>query len=383
MRNNIFITLKKELRGILRDKKYLRIMLLSPLIIPVYVLLMGYIYDSMVSSEYTIGTNYNLNSDEMVIINDLNEEYNVDLLQGYTLEELEKMYSNSKIDGYIIKENDNYTIYTDYSKENGIYAYQISETYLKTYNDFLANNYLINQGINPENVFNIISINMEDLAQDGQDYFSSMLLQIALTYLVMIIIQTAQNTSTDIIAGEKERGTLETMLTFPVKSSDLVTGKFLAITISCIITSILGIILTIPSLIIAKKVFITFSDFQFSLGIMSILISVVIVVLTSLLSAGLCIALSGKAKSFKEAQTATSGLVFLSMFSLFSSVLGIENSVILSIIPIANSGILLNDIFFNEINISNLMAMFISTIIYIIIILKYISNQYKSEKTLF
>ena len=190
MRNNIFITLKKELRGILRDKKYLRIMLLSPLIIPVYVLLMGYIYDSMVSSEYTIGTNYNLNSDEMVIINDLNEEYNVDLLQGYTLEELEKMYSNSKIDGYIIKENDNYTIYTDYSKENGIYAYQISETYLKTYNDFLANNYLINQGINPENVFNIISINMEDLAQDGQDYFSSMLLQIALTYLVMIIIQT-------------------------------------------------------------------------------------------------------------------------------------------------------------------------------------------------
>ena len=43
----------------------------------------------------------------------------------------------------------------------------------------------------------------------------------------MIITVTAMNTSTDIIAGEKERGTFETLLTFPITSNEIIGGKII------------------------------------------------------------------------------------------------------------------------------------------------------------
>ena len=42
---NIRITIKKELRAIIRDKKSLLMMSLTPLFIPLFVVLMSYIYD--------------------------------------------------------------------------------------------------------------------------------------------------------------------------------------------------------------------------------------------------------------------------------------------------------------------------------------------------
>jgi len=236
MKSNIFITLKKELRGILRDKKYLAIILLTPFIIPLYVIFMGYFYDSTFNSEYTIGVNYSLNNNEMSIINELNEEYNLVFNEGKTKKELEKLYENDQIDAYIIKEDNNYTIYVDESSTNGSVIASLAQAYLSSYNMYLGNNYLIGEDIDPDNVFNILKVNVESLATDGQDYMSTLLMDIVISYLILIVVQTAVNTATDIIAGEKERGTLETLLTFPIKSNEIILGKFFAITLSCIIT---------------------------------------------------------------------------------------------------------------------------------------------------
>ena len=43
----------------------------------------------------------------------------------------------------------------------------------------------------------------------------------------MAITVSATYPSTDSTAGEKERGTLETLLTFPIRSKDIIVGKFL------------------------------------------------------------------------------------------------------------------------------------------------------------
>jgi len=383
MKSNIFITLKKELRGILRDKKYLAIILLTPFIIPLYVIFMGYFYDSTFNSEYTIGVNYSLNNNEMSIINELNEEYNLVFNEGKTKKELEKLYENDQIDAYIIKEDNNYTIYVDESSTNGSVIASLAQAYLSSYNMYLGNNYLIGEDIDPDNVFNILKVNVESLATDGQDYMSTLLMDIVISYLILIVVQTAVNTATDIIAGEKERGTLETLLTFPIKSNEIILGKFFAITLSCIITSTLGIILTIPAFYLVKTLFVSFSNIEINLSLLTVILAVIILILTSLLSAGLSIALSGRAKSFKEAQSSTGILNSFAMVSMFTGILGIKTNIILAIIPIANSGILLNDLFFNGVDMNNIIAMFISTIIYIVLIIKYISIQYKNEKTLF
>ena len=93
-------------------------------------------------------------------------------------------------------------------------------------------------------------------------------------------------------------------------------------------------------------------------------------------------ALAGKSKSFKEAQSSLQALSFLPMVPYFLQMLEL-NSSIFSLIPIANCGIALNDIIMNNININSLFIIIASTIVYTVLIILYVSKQYKSEKTLF
>lgn len=382
MNSNIWITVKKELRGILRDKKYLAIILLYPFIIPLYIILIGSMYDAMDSTTYIIGTNYSLNNNEQSIIYELSDEVKIEVKENISEKKLKKMMKDNEIHVYIIKEDNTYTVYSNSSDSDGIYASDYAIAYLNGYNQFLATNYLIGEDIDPEIAFSQIDIQTEQITEEG-DYLSNMLLQLVITFISMIIIVTAQNTATDIIAGEKERGTLETILTFPIKSNEFVAGKFLAITISCLITASLGIILTIPSMLYVKSNTEVFKDVQFNLEFLRIALAFIIVILQSLLTAGLSIALTGKAKSFKEAQSATAVLLVPAFIAMFIPMLNIKTNLWISLIPISNCSILLNDVFFTGVNIMNIFAMILSSILYIILMLVLISKQYQSERTLF
>ena len=66
--NNIKITIFKELRGIVRDKKSLQKLIIYPLLIPLVLLLFGVLFDSVNESKYTIGINYPLTEEEKGII---------------------------------------------------------------------------------------------------------------------------------------------------------------------------------------------------------------------------------------------------------------------------------------------------------------------------
>ena len=45
--NNVIVTLKKELKLIIRDKKSLLMMAITPLFIPIFVILMSYVYEEL------------------------------------------------------------------------------------------------------------------------------------------------------------------------------------------------------------------------------------------------------------------------------------------------------------------------------------------------
>lgn len=66
--NNVFITIKKELRTILRDKKSLMMMLITPIMIPLFIFIFSYVYDKLMNTneneKYYVGINYNLNDIE-------------------------------------------------------------------------------------------------------------------------------------------------------------------------------------------------------------------------------------------------------------------------------------------------------------------------------
>ena len=377
--NNIKITIFKELRGIIRDKKSLRKLILYPLLIPIIILLFGYLFDSMTKTQYKVGTNYELTAEEQVIVKELE---NLEMKTYSSKEELEKAYENNEIEGYIIKEDNNYVIYADPSENSGEMISSLSSTYLETYNTYLGNKYLSENGIDPEKVYSNITIDYESLTIEEQDSLTSLLFTLVITYLVMIVMMVCVVVVTDATSGEKERGTLETILTFPIKSSELVFGKYLATSILGFIVGTASYLLSIPTFIIGKKLFESYEEVVFVTNISSILLVILVTLLTSLLGAGICMALAGRARTYKEAQSSLQFVTILPMIAYFMKIVEADTSVI-NVIPIANCGALLNDIVVNNVDLKSLGIVILTTVVYIVAIMRYISKQYKKEETLF
>lgn len=377
--SKVWLTIKKELRAIVRDKKSFLIILLSPFIVPAFVLGMSTLYEMMLTEEveYSIGVNYEFNSNEKSIVNELD----LDVKKYKSLDEMKEAYDNGDIVAYVNLDKDIYNIYANIDDVDGGQAVMYIEAYLNAYNDYLAENYLLSEDIEPSQVFGIVKHEIHKL--EGDNYLVSILLSIALPYVIMVLTMAATSCATDLTAGEKEKGTLETLLTFPIKSKDIIFGKFFAITITCILSGLFSFFLALISLNISVSVFDLFDGVVFNISALKIVMGVLIIISSSLIVAGLAIALASRAKTFKEAQSATNPLQFLVMAPIILEVAEVENSFVLSIIPVIGQSMLLNDLFSGSVNLLNVLAMFVSSIIFIVILITIISKQYKSEKVLF
>lgn len=377
--NNIKITIIKELRGIIRDKKSLQKLIIYPLIIPMIILLFGVLFDSVSESEYKVGTNYILTKEEQNIIKELE---NIKIVNYNDKSELKEAYDNQEIDGYIVKDNNKYTIYADSSQNSGEIITSLATTYLDTYNQLLGNQEILKHGLDPEKVFNNIIVETESLTKEESNMMTTMIFSLVITYIIMIVVMVCVVVVTDATSGEKERGTLETILTFPVTCGELVLGKYLATSILGFIVGLISYLLSIPTIYLGKELFKSYKEIVFSTNFLTILLVIFVILLSALLSAGICMALAGKAKTYKEAQSSLQFVSLLPMIPYLLKVMEVDNF-IFNMIPIANCGALLNDIVMNAINYRNLLIIIVSTIIYIVVILIYISKQYKKEETLF
>lgn len=385
MNNRILITIKKELRGIIRDKKSLMMMLVTPILIPIFILLFSYMYETMLDKDestntYNIGVNYTYTKEEKKSL----KELNLNIKQYKSKNELQDSYKKGKIDLYVIKSNNNYKIYENESNQNSIYATSIYTKYLDSINKYLGDTYLDSINASKDKVYNNITYEYKKL--EGKNDFVNQVISTGLMFVVMAITLTSIYSATDATAGEKERGTLETLLTFPIKKEELLTGKYLAITISCIITTILSLILTVISLKISSNIFSFYKDAVININMTTLLLALIIMISYSLFISGACIAIASFSKTFKEAQSALTPLSFTVMIPMFLEILDIKLNSCLSLIPVISHTMLLEQVICNTLTtttIINIFLMFTSTILITIIIIKIITKVYKSEKILF
>ena len=380
MKNNIWNILKKELRELFRDKKSLAMMLIIPIFIPLLVIGMSALFESQANKDITeynkIGFAYDISEEEKNIA----EQMNIEIITG-TEEELKQKFDENEIDLYITKQDNKYTINSDGS-DTSTYATSLMEAYYNTYKQYLQQNYLQQNNINSNEVLNIITVEENIIEEDN--FFASYVKNYAFLFIMMAITVSATYPATDTTAGERERGTLETLLTFPIKSRDIIIGKFLGVSISSIITGIISLALAIISLIITKNIFSIYEDVDMMFSTASIIFTVIVIIAYSLFISGLCISIASTSKTFKEAQSALTPLTFISFFpGMIAFMIGITTTPILSIVPFLNFTLIFTDINNGTIDILNILLMSISTIIYITIILKCIIKQYKSEKVLF
>lgn len=380
MKNKMLLILKKELREMFRDKKSLAMMLIIPLMIPALVIGFSMLFESEVETrpqDYNrIGFAYELTDTENNIIKELKIAATVG-----TKEELSKKYKDGELDIYVTKNDTTYTINGN-SSEATTYASSLVESYFTSYKTFLESEYLMDKNIDPNEVLNIITLTTNIEKEDS--FISNYIVVYAFMFIIMAITVSATYPATDATAGEKERGTLETLLTFPIKSKDIIVGKFLSVTISSMITGMLGLVLMLISLKYANSSFSIYEGIDLMLNVKEILLVLVIIVAYSLLISGLSIAVASKSKTFKEAQSALTPLTFISFFpGMIAYMANLETTHILSTIPFLNFTLIFNDMVAGKIDILNLILMFVSTIIIIAIVLYIIIRQYKSEKVLF
>lgn len=378
--NNILITLKKELKLITRDKKSLLMMAITPLFIPIFVILMSYIYEELTVNKedktYQIGVNYELSSTERELLSD-EVKYTV----YSNSKELEEAYKSNKILAYIVKDNNNYNIYANIQSEDGSMVTSLITNYLDNYNNYLGQNYLVNNNIDLSKVYNNLNYNVTEIK--GESIFGNQIILMAITFTIMAITLSCIYTSTDTTAGEKERGTLETILTFPISRKELIFGKYLAISISGIVTLLIGVLLSIISLYYVKNNFSIYDNVIFNINTITILLTILILLFYTLFISGLCITIASFTKSFKEAQSALTPISLVTCIPMFLEMLNINISGVLSFIPIINHTIVINNILTSSINFNNILITIISSIIYIIVLLLFINKMYKSEKILF
>lgn len=382
MKNNIGNILRKELREVFRDRKSLAMMLIIPFMIPLLVIGMSALFDSEVNiSEDVyndIGFAYELSEVEKSILDSMNIEY----VEG-SLEDIEKNYEESKITAYVTKNNNNYFINYSDTSDYGSYAHSLAEGYLNAYKQVLQQNYLAENQIKPEEVLDIITINTKVMEAED-NFFANYITVYAFLFVIMAITTSATYPATDATAGEKERGTLETLLTFPIRSRDIIIGKLISVTTTSTITGLLSLVLSLISLFIANKNFGIYEGLNIVPSLGCILASIVIILMYALFISGLCLSISSKAKTFREAQSALTPLTFISFFpSMIAFMVDTVTTPLLSAVPFLNFTLIFTDINAGNIDILNILIMVVSTLVYISLVIRYIVKEYQTEKVLF
>ena len=378
--NKTLLILKKELREVFRDKKSLAMMLIIPVLIPLIIIGMSALFESETSTDVNtynkIGFNYELSDIELEILDSLEIDYSIN-----DTDALEEEFNNQEINSYITKENNHYVINYDSANIESSGSASLAESFLETYKSVLEENYLLNNNVDVSEFNNLLTY--EEKTQEQQNYFANYIVNYAFLFILMAITVSATYPATDATAGEKERGTLETLLTFPIKSKDIIIGKLLSVTLSSIITGVLGLILSVLAILYVGNTYDIYSGSTL-LNASIIIYALIIIIAYSIMISGLCIAIASMSASFKEAQSALTPLTFIAFFpGMIVFMIDISNNAILSLIPFINFSMIFTDVTNNNLNILYLILMFISTIVIITIVITYIIRQYKSEKILF
>lgn len=205
-------------------------------------------------------------------------------------------------------------------------AYMAFTGLLDSYESLLANKFDVNGG---EGVYDLAT------AEESTGALFAMLMPML---LMMFLYSGCSAVAPESIAGEKERGTIATMLVTPIRRSDIAVGKILALAVITVLSgasSTLGTILSLPNLMGGAAGEMNANIY----GVRDYLLLAAVILSTVLLLVTLVALLSAFAKTVKEAQTYAVPLMILVMVLGITGMFGGGASQNLAVyaIPLYNS----------------------------------------------
>lgn len=209
--------------------------------------------------------------------------------------------------------------------------------------------------------------------------------------LVIMALTGAFYPAIDLGAGEKERGTMETLLISPAKRVELVLGKFLTIMLFSVATAMLNLLsMGLTGQQMASGIGRGMAD-NISLefpGLAPLMWMIILLLPLSALFSSLCLALATFARSTKEGQYYLTPLLMVVMgLTMFCLSPAVEMTPLYSVIPVVNVALLLKGLLLNAPGSENLVMfavpVLMSSIGYSILALWWAIELYNSEDVLF
>jgi len=229
----------------------------------------------------------------------------------------------------------------------------------------------------------LFNVESNDLATS--ENFAAMVISMMMPMLLMIFLFSGcMGLALESITGEKERGTLATLLVSPLKRRELAIGKILSL---AVLSFISGSVTAIATIFALPNMIGSVGDDALNVAIYSIkdYILLALVILTTLLLMVTMISIvSAYAKTVKEAGQATTPLMILVMLVGVSGMIGgSQTETIYFLIPLYGSVQSMGGIFAMEYLDMNVLIACISTLAYACIGGFVLTKMFNSEKIMF
>lgn len=391
----MFTLFKRELTDILRDKKTLFMMLVVPIVIyPLLIIGMTFLMSSVMNSqaEKTYLVAFDEEDELAAKIADIIEN-NPDKL-SYKLEivqksDCKKALEAGDIDIYVSKASDGRIALCYLSaKDRSNTALDALTDAFEIYREELQKERIDEAGLDADYLLNPIHYEGEDLSST-EESVGNMIGSIIPFFIVTMILLGALYPSIDVTAGEKERGTLETLLTLPITNFEMIMSKFLAVSCIACASAILNVFsmggamafLVSSSMSLAEDINL---EIHYETFIPGILFTLVVMVFFALLVTAVCMCTCVFAKNFKEANNYVTPVMLIFMFGSYAAMIpDLELTAQTAAIPIVNVALLVEGLFQFQYNYGLFAIVLFSNVAYSLLAILILGKIYNSEAVLF
>jgi len=277
-------------------------------------------------------------------------------------------------------------IYVDQSQLEAAVASGRIETALNRLKEARVKNELQRAGV-PERILTPFTVEKVNTAPPKK--MSGMFIGAMIGYMfVMFMLMGAMYPAIDMTAGEKERRTMEMLLSAPAGRGEIVLGKILVAITASFTTSVLTIISFRVSSLLGMKAAGNGRQLplimEIPLDAKTFALIFVSVIPMAILSATLMIAIATMAKSYKEAQSYLTPLLLVAVIPAMVSLLpGVKLNAGMALIPIVNFSQLIKELMLGDWTWTGFTLTLISNLIYAAIAFTAAVRVFKNERILF
>lgn len=375
---NVFTLIKKEFSRFFKDKRMVLSILLPGVMIFVVYSLMGTVMEDIgktdpgyrptvcvINAPEEVKTTFSL----LFELKEEDENTAKEKVVSGGLDALVVFPEGFTLGGQTQDKTPDVQIFFDSSKDNSSAAYRMASGLLEGFKQ-------------PAFTVNTSQSVQFDLAEGGS--VATVMLSILIPMVVFAFLASAgMSVAPESIAGEKERGTMATMLITPVKRWQLALGKIISLACFALlsgISSFLGIMFSLPKLTAGLVDADTAIMYNFAeyISLLGVIVSIVLVII-SLFSVISCFA-----KSVKESGSLiTPFMIVIILMGMGSVIFQGTPATPLFLVPLMGSGLAISGIMSQTASALQIVLSICSNLVVAALFIVLLAFMFKSEKIMF